>query len=89
MRVFYRSRQAWNREPVYEQTGPVKFCCAEMCRHWCVLVGFGVPESPRSTCRDVTLCIPRPQANGAAVLEVVAISHCPWCGEAVEVCRRK
>lgn len=77
MRVFYRSRPSTASETVYEQVGPAEFCCASMCRYWCVLVGFGVLGHERSTSRDVNLCIPRPQANGRTVLEVVPIQFCP------------
>ncbi len=89
MRVFCRSCPSKMGEPVYKQTAPIKFCCAEMCRWWNVLIGFGVLGYERSTSREVNLCLPRPQANGCALVEVVPVEFCPWCGEAVEACRRK
>ena len=88
MRVSYRSVPS-AAEPVYEQAGPVTFCCAEMCRRWNALVGFGVLGHDRSTSREVNLSIPKPQANGRTLAEVVPIDFCPWCGQPVEVCRRK
>ena len=86
MRVYYRSKSG---SPVYEQDAPVKFCCAEMRRWWNVLIGFGVVGHDQSTSREVNLCVPRAQANGKTVAEVVPVSFCPWCGEAVEACREK
>jgi hypothetical protein len=89
VRVFYRGQSSPSGETVYEQAGPVTFCCASMCRYWHVLVGFGVLGSDRSTSRDVNLSIMRAQANGRTLTEVVPIDFCPWCGQAVECCRRK
>lgn len=86
MRVFYRSECA-RRVTVYRQ-GKVRFCCAEMCRRWGVLIGFGA-KGCASTSRDVCLYLDRPQAHGPAVLELVPVTCCPWCGEPVEVCREK
>jgi hypothetical protein len=84
MRVYYRAV----RGPAIYRQGPVKFCCAPMCRWWGVLIGFGVGDRP-STDRGVNLFHRRPQANGKSVLEVVPVKHCPWCGEVVETCRVK
>jgi hypothetical protein len=88
MRLFYSSRPGRDGEPVFTQ-GAVRFCCAEMCRWWNVLLGFGVRGYPVSTSNEVNLFLPRPQASGKTVLELVAVRYCPWCGEAVEVCRVK
>jgi len=87
MRVSYRSCPSRTGEPVYEQTAPVKFCCAEMCRRWSVLIGFGVLGHDRSTSREVNLSIPKPQAKGHTLMEVVPVAFCPWCGQPVEVCQ--
>ncbi len=81
MRVYCRSKSG---TPVYEQVAPVKFCCAGMCRWWNILIGFGIVGHERSTSKEVNLCVPRAQANGRALVEVVPIEFCPWCGEAVE-----
>jgi hypothetical protein len=91
MRVLYRSRLSRSRhaEPVYEQAGPTKFCCAEMCRWWGRLIGFGVHGCSASTSKTVNLYLSHPQANGKVVCEVVPADFCPWCGEAVEPCRVK
>lgn len=86
MRVQYRSVRVENRRPVYQQ-GPVEFCCAAMCRWWNVLIGFGAGDRP-STDRGVNLLLPRQQAGGAHAVELVPISCCPFCGEAIEAnCR--
>ncbi len=82
MRVFYRSESARRGLTVYRQ-GKVKFCCAEMCQRWGVLVGFGT-RGAASTDRAVNLYLDRPQAHGGAVLEMVPVNYCPFCGEAVE-----
>lgn len=71
------------------QSGRIKFCCVEMNRWWGRLIGFGVRDCSESTSRDVNLFLTHPQANGMAVLEAVPVQCCPWCGEAVEVCRVK
>jgi hypothetical protein len=90
MRLFYRARQAKRTgEVVYEQTGPVAFCCAEMCRHWLTLIGFGTKDCPCSTSWDVNLYGSVPQANGGAVCLLTPVLYCPFCGEAVEACRAK
>lgn len=84
MQVFYR--------PSCAQTftqGPVKFCCADMCRWWGRLIGFGVRGCPTSTSQDVNLYLDRPQANGKTAVEVVPVTFCPFCGAAVETCRVK
>ncbi len=86
MRVYYRSKSG---SPVYEQTAPVKFCCVEMCRWWDVLIGFGVVGHDRSTSKEVNLCMPRAQANGRILAEVVPVEFCPWCGEPVKACRKE
>ena len=85
MRVAYRSIC---RTTVYQQ-GPVKFCCASMCRWWDLLIGFGVKGGTPSTSREVNLFAERSQANGKAVQELVPVDFCPWCGETVETCREK
>ena len=90
MRVSYRARK--NRrgtETVYEQTGKVRCCCDGMRRAWGELIVFGVKGHACTTSKDVSLCIPRPQADGGIVWEVVPVVFCPWCGEAIEACRRK
>lgn len=89
MRVFYRGQSSPSGETVYEQNGPMTFCCATMRRYWCVLVGFGVLGHDQSTSREANLSIPRAQANGRTLQEVIPIDFCPWCGQAVECCRRK
>ena len=87
MRVSYRSVPG----PVvtFEQAGPAKWCCADMARRWGALVAFGVRGQQRTTNREVNLQTPLPQANGKVLAGVTAIQFCPWCGEAVEVCRVK
>jgi hypothetical protein len=82
MRVFYKAEVS-----VYRQ-GAVRWCCTGMARWWGVLVGFGVRDCA-STSRTVNIYLNRPQANGKTAVEVVPIDCCPWCGEAVEVCRSK
>lgn len=89
MRVTCRSCPSETGEPVYEQTAPIKPCCAEMARRWGSLVCFGIAGARRSTSREVNLYVPQPQANGKAVLEVVPVAFCPWCGEAVKTYRMK
>ena len=89
MKLSYRACQSETGDVVYEQAASVKFCCVEMCRRWNVLIGFGVVGHDRSTSCEVNLSIPRPQANGCTLAEVVPVAFCPWCGEAVETCRRK
>jgi len=71
------------------QAAPVKWCCAEMCRWWNVLIGFGVRGHDASTSQEVNLYRELPQANGRVIVEVVPIQCCPWCGETVEPCREK
>ena len=88
MKVFYRAK-AGKLETVYGRTGPVKFCCADMCRHWDVLICFGVRGVEWSISRDVSLQMVRPQANGRDICEVVPVQCCPWCAETIEVCRVK
>ena len=88
MQVFYTARQRNPRLPVVYRAGRVRFCCPEMERRWGALVAFGVPGKA-TTAREVCLSVPRPQANGTPILEVVAIDFCPFCGRAVEVCRVK
>src|ERR1700737_2771993 len=89
MRVFYRSVQSWtpDGEAIYQQ-GPVKFFCASMCQWWGQLVGFGA-RGASSTSMEVSLYSERPQANGKAVLELVPVDFCPWCGEGIETVRTK
>ncbi len=74
---------------MYEQVGDPAFCCEGMARQWGRLIGFGVQGHARTTSREVCLNVPRPQANGGSIMEVVAVQHCPWCGQAAEVCRVK
>jgi hypothetical protein len=67
MRVFYRSvptRQPSHDHAAYEQTGPVTFCCREMCQEWGVLVGFGVKGLPRTISREVNLFTLHPPGEG-------------------------
>jgi hypothetical protein len=87
MRVLYRGRQA-KQAAVYEQ-GPVTFCCAEMCRWWGRLIGFGAKDCLASTSREVNLYLVRAQASGAGVVELVSVDFCPWCGGVIELCREK
>jgi hypothetical protein len=89
MRVMYRAESRSPRLPTVYRAGAVKWCCAEMCRWWGVLVGFGVRGCAASTGRDVNLFIDRPQANGKSVIETVPATFCPWCGQLVETCRVK
>ncbi|HTU21022.1 MAG TPA: hypothetical protein VMG10_23420 [Gemmataceae bacterium] len=67
----------------------MSFCCAEMARRWGKLLGFGARGIPACTSRQVSLFLDRPQANGRAVLELVPIHHCPFCGEVIETVREK
>jgi hypothetical protein len=89
MRVMYRSAQASRSSPAVYRQGPVKFCCAAMCRAWGVLIGFGVKDYPASTSREVNLYAERWQAGGKPVLELIPVGYCPFCGEPVETCRVK
>lgn len=91
MRLSYRSisAPAVPDATVYEQTGPVRFCCKEMCQEWGVLVAFGVKGHRRTTDRGVNLQTLHPQASGSVLAGITAIQFCPWCGEEVEVCRSK
>jgi hypothetical protein len=89
MRVSYRSVPSVKPHlPTVYRQGSVTFCCASMARWWGVLVGFGVRGCP-STGRTVNLYLDRPQTNGKTAVEVVPVDFCPWCGEAVSVCRNK
>jgi hypothetical protein len=88
VRVFYRSRPA-KSAVVFEAARRVEWCCADMCRQWGRLIGFGVPGHPHTTDRDVNIVATVPQANGGAVLEIVPIAFCPFCGQAVETVRVK
>ena len=85
MRVYFH---AVSPAPVYRQ-GQVSWCCAEMCRWWGLLVGFGVRGCAASTSRTVNLFLDRPQASGKTAVEVVPLDFCPWCGQAVETCQVK
>jgi hypothetical protein len=89
MQVFYRAECRSPRLPTVYRKTAVKWCCAEMCRWWNVLVGFGVRDCPASTSREVNLFRDRPQASGKTVLETVPLAFCPFCGEPVEACRMK
>jgi hypothetical protein len=88
MQVFYAAGQPNPRLPVVYRPGQVKFCCPKMERHWGALVAFGMPGRD-TTSRTVNLCVPVPQANGKEVLEVASVDFCPWCGQLIEVCRKK
>jgi len=74
---------------VYEQTGPTKFFCREMCAEWGVLIGFGVKDHLKTTDRNVNISTLHPQASGGLLAGITAITNCPWCGEWIEACRRK
>src|SRR5262245_60913948 len=87
MRLFYRAKQG--TEVTFEQTGPVTFCCLRMCELWNVLVGFGAPGCRASSCREVCVWQAVPQTNGKPICNLVPISHCPFCGQAVEPIRVK
>jgi hypothetical protein len=92
MRVTYRSlpgRGLKGPVAVYEQVGPVSFCCADMCREWGLLIGFGIKGHPRTTSREVNLQTLHPQSSGSIVQGITEIRCCPWCGQEVEVCRVK
>ncbi len=89
MKVFYSASQVNVAAPVIYQSGRVKFCCVEMNRWWGRLIGFGARDCPESTSREVSLFLSRLQTNGKATLEVVPVQCCPWCGEAIGVCRSK
>ena len=64
------------------------FCCEGMARQWGRLVAFGV-AGKATTGREVCLGVPRPQANGTPILEVVPMECCPWRAAPVETCRVK
>lgn len=92
MRVFYRScsgRTPRAPEVVYEQVGEPAFCCEAMRRHWGIMVGFGVRNAPRSTNKEINLWTRLPQASGFCAWGLVEMHFCPFCGEAMEVCRVK
>jgi hypothetical protein len=91
VRIPYRScgRCRTTGETLYEAAGPVAFCCASMCRHWTVLLGFGVKGHARTTSREVCLYQEIPQASGGPVCALAEVFYCPWCAEAVETCREK
>jgi hypothetical protein len=91
MRVFYRSRRPKcpAGPTVYEVAGAVRWCCADLCKWWDRLIGFGVPGVPASTDRAVNLAVPVPQTHGGTVLELVPVAFCPFCGEPVEAVRAK
>ena len=86
MRVFYRA--LLRSVVVYQQT-KVTFCCGEMEKRWTKLIGFGARSIDACTSWDVNLFIDRQQANGRAILEVVPVLHCPFCGEPIETVRVK
>ena len=92
MRVFYRAfpgHPVRGPEVVYEQAGAPRFCCEEMRLHWGTLIGLGLKDCPRTASRKVNLWTRVPQAKGGFVCGLVEVGYCPWCGEAVEVCRVK
>jgi hypothetical protein len=86
MKVCYRSIR--RTLVVYQQTRAV-FCCEEMARQRGKLLGFGARGVDACTSREVSLFVDRAQANGRAVLEVVPIQCCPFCGEVIETIRAK
>ena len=88
MRLNYRCTDPKAKIVTYRQ-GAVRFCCAEMCRWWNRLIGFGVRDAAASTDRAVNLFMEHPQANGSRLLEIVPVEYCPWCGEFVEMVRTK
>jgi hypothetical protein len=88
MRVFYRScRNSWFT--VYEQTGPLDFCCQEMWDEWGILIGFGIKGHPRTSSREVNIFTLHPQSTETIIPGTTEIRYCPWCGEQIEVCRVK
>jgi hypothetical protein len=88
MRVPYRSRCA-RVGTVYEIAGPIRFCCASMCRTWGEFIGFGIRGHAATTSREVNVFTDRAQASGGTVCILTEIQHCPCCGEAVETVRVK
>jgi hypothetical protein len=92
MRVFYRAlpgHPVRGPEVVYEQAGSPSFCCEGMRGHWGTMIGFGARNAPRSTDREVNVWTRIEQARGLFTWGLVAVNHCPFCGEAVEICRVK
>ncbi len=91
MRVFYRAirnRLLVGPRRIYEQAGPILFCCREMIDQWGILVGFGVLGCRRTTSREVNIFTALvPQTNGRIVTGITEIWYCPWCGERIEVWR--
>jgi len=71
------------------QTGQPVFCCEELARQWGRLLGFGVQGHRWTTSLNVNLYSMLPQIGREPVCVLAPIHFCPWCGEAVEVCRVK
>jgi hypothetical protein len=59
---------------------------AELDAGWHRMICFGPPGLES---REVNVWTRIPQAKGGYVWAVTEINFCPWCGEAVEVCRLK
>ena len=89
MRVCYRSCPSATGEAVYEQVGEPAFCCEGMSEHWGLLIGFGALGHLCSTDRAVNLYTVVSQANRVPLLGLTPVDFCPFCGECIEVCRRK
>lgn len=92
MQVFYVAvpgHPVRGLEVVYQLVGGPRFCCQEMARHWGVMIGFGVRDRPKSSSKEVNIWTRIPQARGMFTWGLVEIRFCPFCGEAVEGCRRK
>ena len=88
MKVFYRlSRSAASVWPVYSQTRSSLLLCPD---------GAAVGPCPRlrregakaSTDRLVNIYSTLPQVKGF-VTELITVNFCPFCGEAIEICRAK
>ncbi len=88
MRVSFRSCRC-SRVKVYEQVGAVHFCCEDMRQEWGVLIGFGLKGHPRTTSHEVNIFTLHPQSTGTIMPGITEIRYCPWCGEEIEVVRRK
>ena len=93
MRVLYRAskiEEAFAKgKAVYEQVGDLEFCCGMMRAWWGRLIGFGARDYPRSTDAEVNLYTMLQQANGKSVLVMARVAFCPWCGDFIEVRRKR
>ena len=89
MRVHYRARRSRATGLVFEQTGPVKFCCDDMERQWGELIDFGVKGHPRTTSREVNILSVLRFATGTTIPVIAEIAFCPWCAEKITVIRRQ